>query len=253
MSIWALSDPHLSLGIEGKSMDVFGEEWKDHSAKIFDACNAVIKSHDLLLIPGDISWAMRIPDAIPDLEFIDKLPGTKIISKGNHDYWWPSNKKLSEILPKSILFANHDVIEWNGLSITGVRLWDTPEFSNNAIINFKPNPKENTSKIKDASKDEAIFEKELVRLESSLKLLNQNAYKILLCHYPPLSYSLSDSRASQIIEKYRVNLCVFGHLHNVKKGLTIFGEKNGVNYVLTSGDYLDFKPIYLGKISELTL
>ena len=252
MSIWALSDPHLSLGIEGKNMDVFGEEWANHSKKIFDECSKVIKPCDLLLIPGDISWAMRIPDAMPDLEFIASLPGTKIISKGNHDYWWPSNKKLSEILPKSILFANHEAIEWNGLSITGVRLWDTKEFNNGAIINFKPNPKENTSKIKDLSNDETIFEKELVRLENSLKLLNHDAYKILLCHYPPLPYTLKESRASQIIENYRVNLCVFGHLHNVKKDVPIFGKKNGVNYVLASGDYLDFKPIYLGNISELT-
>jgi predicted phosphohydrolase len=243
MKVWAIGDPHLSCGIEGKKMDVFGSNWESHHLKIYDSCHRLVKDEDLLLIPGDISWALKTEDATKDLEFIASLPGTKIISKGNHDYWWPSNKRLQEILPNRVLSAQNCVVNLANYSIIGVRLWDTDEFNFDEIIDYKPNPKKN-DKIQSTKEDnEKIFQKELVRLENSLKLLDQGKYKILLCHYPPIGLDLKDSRASKLIDQYKVDLCVFGHLHNVKNIPNLFGTKNQTRYVLTSCDYLDFTPI----------
>ena len=243
MKIWAISDPHLSLGIEGKKMDIFGPDWINHDEKIFKNCHEKIHPEDFLLIPGDISWALKTSDAQKDLDFIASLPGTKIICKGNHDYWWPSNKKLKEILPDGIISVQNEVYNTNFFSIVGVRLWDDYEFNFDEIIDYKPNPKKNESKITTKEESEKIFEKELVKLENALKLLDPKKYKILLCHYPPLRHDLKDSRASHLIEKYQVDLCVFGHLHNVKNIHPLFGEKKGTKYVLASCDYLNFDPI----------
>ena len=247
MKIWALADPHLALGIEGKKMDIFGPNWIDHAQKMYDNCHQVISQEDLLLIPGDISWALKTDDAKKDLEFIASLPGKKIISKGNHDYWWPSTKKLKEILPAGVYSAQNEVINIEDVSIVGVRLWDTQEFNFDTIIDFKPNPKKNEKAALEAEDNEKIFQKELVRLENGLKLLDQSKYKILLCHYPPLGCDMSDSQASLIIDRYKVNLCVFGHLHNVKPIYPLFGKKNHTEYVLSSCDYLDFKPILINR------
>lgn len=243
MKIWALADPHLSLGIEGKKMDIFGENWINHPDKIKASCDNVIAPSDLLLIPGDLSWAMRADEAKVDLDFIASLPGIKIVCKGNHDYWWPSNKKLKEILPPSIHSVQNSVLNIGEFSIVGVRLWDNYEVKFDSIIDYKPNPKKNENAVLNEDEAERIFQKELIKLEAALKLLDQTKFKILLCHYPPVNIDLADSRASKLIEQYNVDLCVFGHLHNVKKERAIFGRKNNTTYVLASCDYLDFKPI----------
>ena len=111
MKVWALADPHLSFGTPNKSMDVFGEKWHDHEAKIVQNCQELVSPEDLLLIAGDISWAKHIEEVKPDLEWVASLPGTKVISKGNHDYWWPYNKKIEAILPPSVHFVNKSAID----------------------------------------------------------------------------------------------------------------------------------------------
>ena len=102
MNIWAIGDLHLSFGVPDKSMDIFGPAWKDHAKQIEESWHRLIRPEDLVLIPGDISWAMRIEDAILDLQWIDRLSGTKLLLKGNHDYWWGSLKKIAAILPPSL-------------------------------------------------------------------------------------------------------------------------------------------------------
>ncbi len=247
MKIWALGDPHLSLGIEGKKMDIFGENWIDHAQQMYDHCHQLIADEDVLLIPGDISWALKTQDAQKDLDFIGSLPGKKVISKGNHDYWWPSTKKLKSILPQGVFSSQNEVINIEDLSIVGVKLWDNQEFNFDQIINFKPNPKKNEKSSRDLEENEQIFIKELLRLDQALQLLDQTKYKILMCHYPPIGCDMHDSRASKLIDHYQVDLCVFGHLHNVKPSPRLFGKKNHTTYVLSSCDYLGFKPVLINR------
>jgi predicted phosphohydrolase len=223
-------------------MDIFGKEWVGWTQKIEENWKAKITKDDLVLIAGDISWAMRIEEAIPDLEWIDSLPGTKVMIRGNHDYWWQSKSKVEKILPPSIRIIQNNAFDWNDVSIAGARLWDTPEFNFNEFVLVKegkepPAPSGNEDK-------EKIYARELGRLETSLQKLNKSAKtKICMTHYPPIGADLAPSRVSQLLEKYGVECCVFGHLHSLREGIELFGEKRGVRYLLTSCDYLSFDPI----------
>jgi predicted phosphohydrolase len=248
MTIWVLADLHLSFGVPDKKMDVFGNQWKDHPEKIKNNWLQLIKKEDLVLLPGDISWAMHPEDAKIDLDWIHELPGTKVMIRGNHDYWWSSLKKIEKILPPSIHLIQNNVFTWNHVIIGGARLWDTPEYSFGEYIDYINNPRENKlTKVEDPKEMEKIFERELGRLDNSLKEMSKSSssIRIAMTHYPPISADLQPSRASAILEKYGITHCVFGHLHNVKSGALPFGVKDGVQYVLTSGDYLNFVPVKL--------
>ncbi len=243
MSIWALSDPHLEFSTSNKSMEVFGPMWADYTNRIQKHWKNLVKENDLMLIPGDISWAMKFDAALIDLNWINNLPGTKIILKGNHDYWWPSASKLKSSLPPSIQFIQNNVYNWNGVSIGGSRLWDSDEYSFNEIIEFQENPHARKI-VQDKKLTDKIFLRELERLKLSLKQLDQNAkLRITLTHYPPIGLKLEHSRVSKILEEYNIDYCVFGHLHSIKPNRELFGEKNGVKYILSSSDYLEFVPI----------
>lgn len=247
MSVWALADFHLSFGMPNKSMEVFGSPWHDWTKKIKNSCEALIQKEDLLLIAGDISWANKLEEALPDLEWIAALPGTKLLLKGNHDYWWPSKAKLKTILPASIYFIHNDTFHWNDVSIGGARLWDTPEFNFNSLVEVKENPlatKEMKS-YEDLLKENAkIFERELQRLQMSLDQLSPKAtHRIAMTHYPPIGLDLAPSTASKILDAYHIDCCVFGHLHNLNTKKNLFGKSNKTSYHLTSCDYLDFTPI----------
>lgn len=250
MAIWALSDLHLALSVPEKNMEAFGAPWKNYMERIQANWKESVGVDDLVLIPGDICWAKRLEEAKIDLEWIDQLPGTKVLLKGNHDYWWPSSKRLRDALPPSIHFVYNNVFDWNDVSIGGARLWDTPEFNFDPIIMKVENPFETPKSDEDRAKEKElavkIYERELERLKLSLSQLNQSArLRIAMTHYPPIGNDLIESRASKILEMYNVNICVFGHLHNVKKEKPLFGEKNQVLYLLTSADYLGFDPIML--------
>lgn len=244
MSIWGIADLHLAFGAPEKKMDVFGGRWIDYTDKINTHWHEAVKPDDLVLVPGDISWALHTEDALPDLEWIDKLPGTKVILRGNHDYWWNSLKKIEKILPPSIHLLQNNSFKWKNVSIAGARLWDTPEYSFQNLIEYIENPRAKQLTDIDHNKDEAekIFLRELGRLELSLKSLpNDLSVRIAMTHYPPIGNDLQPSRVSKLLEKYKISQCVFGHLHNVKDRPT-FGTSNGIRYILTSADYLDFKP-----------
>lgn len=244
--IWAIADLHLSFGVPGKEMDVFGPQWAGYTDKVVKNWNSLITPDDLVLIPGDISWAMHPEEAKPDLDWIAALPGTKVILRGNHDYWWTSLSKIEKVLPPSIHLIQNNAYNWHGFSIGGARLWDTSEYSFNNYIDYQQNPRAKplTERDKDPMEAERIFQRELGRLELSLKCLAKDAHtRIAMTHYPPIGADLKDSRASKLLEKYNVKACVFGHLHNVKQGLPMFGTKNGIQYSLTSCDYLNFIPI----------
>lgn len=245
-SVWAIADLHLSFGVKEKTMGIFGEEWVNWTGKIQTHWSQLISADDLVLIPGDISWAMHQEDVVPDLEWIDQLPGTKVMIRGNHDYWWGSKKKVANLLPPSLHIVQNNAFNFQNISVAGVRLWDTPEYNFNDYIILKENKKANTltKHAADPEHDEKIFVRDLSRLEMSLKELDRNAsHRIVMTHYPPIGADLADSRTSQLLEKYDVDICVFGHLHSLKPNSLPFGEKNGIQYHLTSCDYLDFKPL----------
>lgn len=249
MSIWAIADLHLSFGVPHKEMDVFGSQWHHHAQKIEENWRASIKEDDLVLIPGDISWALRLEEVVADLNWIDRLPGTKLMLKGNHDFWWSSLSKIAKILPPSIHLLQNNAFHWQNVGVAGTRLWDSPEYHFGAYIEMqerkeiKSKPMEEPSSPEEAEK---IFQRELIRLEMSLKELRpEDALRIVMTHYPPIGGDLQDSQVSRLLQKYNIQICVFGHLHNVRKDAPLFGTKEGILYALTACDYLDFRPLLL--------
>lgn len=247
MRIWAIGDLHLSFGVENKSMDVFGPNWESHAEKIAAHWKQTIGPDDLVLIPGDISWAMRLEEAAADLRWIDALPGTKVMIKGNHDYWWGSLKKIAEALPPSIHIIQNNAFHWKEAAIGGARLWDTPEYAFQEFVEFRENPRVKAAAVEELVQEELsqkIFDRELERLKMSLKAMRPDAkIRIAMTHYPPIGADMKPSRAAQILEQNNIQICVFGHLHNIKSGLSLFGERSGIRYILASCDYLRFQPI----------
>lgn len=247
--IWAIADLHLSFGVPNKSMDIFGPKWSNHSEKIKQAWLDVVDPDDLVLIAGDISWATLTEQAEPDLKWIGELPGTKIMIKGNHDYWWGSLKKAKAILPPSCILIQNDSYFCDGVAIGGARLWDVPNLNFSSVIEYRENSKQKEISQNDETADSlVIYQRELLRLESSLKTLNPNANKrIVMTHYPPIGLDMKPTDVSRLLEKYRIDVCVFGHLHNVKPGLALFGRSNGIDYHLTACDFLEhFQPKLIG-------
>ncbi|MGR3973736.1 MAG: metallophosphoesterase [Candidatus Rhabdochlamydia sp.] len=236
MAIWALADLHLAKSTPSKDMAIFGPSWEGYMDRIERNWKTKISSDDLVLLPGDISWAMKLEEARNDLEWIHALPGTKVMIRGNHDYWWDSAKKMKAFLPPSLLFIHNTALQWNQVAIGGSRLWDTPEyhFGNN---DFTP---------KLSLDDLQIFERELMRLKLSLEQMEKSSVlKIAMTHYPPLGLDLQDSRASALLEQFGIDHCVFGHLHHLQPQTPTFGKKKGIDYHLTSADYLEFEPLLL--------
>ncbi len=247
--IWAIADLHLSFGVPNKSMDIFGPRWHDHAERLGKYWRKFVGADDLVLLAGDISWAKHLEEALIDLKWIHTLPGTKVMIRGNHDYWWASKKKLSNVLPPSLHVIHNDTFNWKGVSIGGSRLWDTSEYHFNEFIEFVKGPVI-SKRVKEGDVDaNKIFQRELHRLEMSLKGLQQDAQlRIAMTHYPPIGPSLGASEASRLLEQYNVDICVFGHLHSVPPGTLPFGERKDVRYVLTSCDYIECQPL---KIYEL--
>ena len=251
MKIWAIADLHLSFGDPSKSMDVFGPAWKGHAERIGVAWRDTIGNDDLVLLPGDISWAMKLADAEKDLAWIEALPGTKVMIRGNHDYWWTSKNKVRKALPENMHIIHNDALTLNGVTIGGARLWDTPAYGFRDYIEFKENPtgkkKEKVEETPEAQ--QRIFNRELGRLDLSLKGLDANAdLRIAMTHYPPLDADLNPSEASQILEANKIDICLFGHLHNVRPGTLPMGTARGVRYELVACDYLDCKPLLIAEM-----
>lgn len=245
MPIWALADLHLSLSIPSKDMAVFGPAWDRYMERIADSWQQLVKQQDLVLLPGDISWASSPQEALIDLKWIDTLPGTKVLIKGNHDYWWSSLAKVEAILPPSLHLIQNNAFHWKGIGIAGARLWDSPNYSFERYIDFIPRQKQLTETSQEPpAEKEKIYKRELGRLEASLKqLLPTEKMRLAMTHYPPISATLEPSDASALFERYHVSCCAFGHLHNVRPSPTLFGEKGAVRYLFSACDYVGCTPI----------
>jgi predicted phosphohydrolase len=255
MRIYALSDPHLSLNTPNKEMDRFGPEWANHHLKIKDTWNQVVAEDDIVLIPGDISWAMRADGARADLDFLANLPGRKVISKGNHDYWWESHRKVRKILPEGMLAIGANAARIENLLVCGTRLWDIPGVSFDDIVEMPPAEKEGEDLPQrtedDIERDRKIYQREIGRLKIALaemekleKGTEDAPTKIVMLHYPPTDSKLSETELTRILEEHGIDHVVFGHLHNVYPDINPkpFGERNGIEYHFTSVDYLGFQP-----------
>lgn len=246
MRIWALSDLHLSISCPDKDMSVFGSIWDNYQQKMALNWDRLIVQEDLVLIAGDISWAMKDVQALPDLEWIHARPGKKVLIKGNHDYWWSSKSKIKKLLPPSLHIIQNDAFNYENISIGGTRLWDSPHFDFSEFTHIIPNKLSKQPQKESTHEDHQIYEREIHRLHLSLEALNPKAeYKIVMTHYPPIDAYAHDSPVSMLLEKYNIHACIFGHLHSLKPEFTFPQEKNGIRYFLTSADYINFQPIQI--------
>jgi predicted phosphohydrolase len=234
-------------------MDVFGPEWAGHPEIMAERWRERVAASDLVLLPGDISWAMRLDGALPDLEFLAALPGQKVLIRGNHDYWWAGPSKIRACLPPSVHIIQNDSLDLDGVAVGGSRLWDDPQIRGHSLKVRSPGRKIDIDMAapRPPEENEKIFQRELIRLQLSLSTMNPVArLKIAMVHYPPVGPDLSDSRAAEVIEASGATLCVFGHLHALvpMQEKPLYGARNGVTYALTSCDYLDFTPIELAEV-----
>jgi predicted phosphohydrolase len=256
MKVFALSDPHLALATPGKSMDRFGAQWRDHPAKIERAWRERVGDGDVVLVPGDISWAMTLEQARADLEFLGRLPGTKVLGKGNHDYWWSTISKVRAALPPQTFALQGDAVRIGDLAVCGTRLWDIPGASFHDRIDWTPDAKGEVISAEPAAGEDAeterLYRRELGRLERALqelaRLAGADALRIAALHYPPCDPELHPTEATRALVAGGVRHAVFGHLHAVKRERTPFGMRDGVTYHLASCDWIDFAPILVAEI-----
>ncbi len=225
MRLFAIGDLHLPGGQE-KPMEVFGGHWEGHFARIAEDWRNRVGEDDAVLIPGDISWAMQLRDAVPDLQAIGELPGRKILLKGNHDYWWGGVGQVRRALPEGMQAIQHDAADLGELVVCGSRGWSYP----NAETALTP-------------EDERIFSRELLRLEMALDAAAKMAAGrpiLVMMHFPPLYPQDRDTPFTALLEKYPVDTVVYGHLHGAGIRAGFNGEHHGVRYQLVSCDSLDF-------------
>lgn len=221
--IYALADLHLDY-TEDKSMEVFGDLWKNYQERIFKNWETLINDEDTVLIPGDISWAMSLEDAYTDLKRIDDLKGKKIMLRGNHDYWWSSLNKLKNLDLKTISFLQNDSFTVENHRICGTRGWVSRD------------------SFKFSEHDEKIFKRELLRLKNSLEYNKDDNEIIVMLHYPPLTSKKTLNEFFTLAKDYNVKYLVYGHLHGEGHTQIVEGDFENINVKCVAGDYIDFKP-----------
>ena len=228
MKIYAISDLHISTNTN-KPMDVFGGNWVGYMDKIREDWNKKVTDEDLVLIGGDISWAMNIEDAKKDIESFADLKGKKVLIKGNHDYWWSGIGKVRDMLPPNFYALQNDSIRFNGVVICGSRCWSVPG---------SPDFKE---------QDRKIYLREIERLKLSFKAvekIKQEGDKLIaLVHYPPFNVHREDSGFTEIFKENKVDYVIYGHLHGKNVRADKLVVKDGIKYYLTSCDKVDNKLI----------
>lgn len=225
MAIYTISDLHLSFSMD-KPMDIFGVNWEKHEKKIEKNWINKVKEEDLVILPGDFSWAMHIEDAKEDFEYLNRLPGTKLLLKGNHDYWWDTLKKNREFLDenniKNVDFLYNNSYFWEDKIIAGTRGWSEQE----------ENP-------------EKMIRRENIRLELSLQdgIARHGSNKdIIVCmHYPPFNmYEKSELNFIKTMKKYNVKKCIYGHIHGEATKEAKQGKIDGIEFIMASSDYTNF-------------
>lgn len=221
MRIFAISDLHLSTTAP-KPMDIFGTGWTDYMEKIIADWKEKVTADDVVLIAGDISWAMQLEDALIDLNLLKDLPGKKVFIRGNHDYWWKSLSKIRQSLPPDFYVLQNDCLRLSNLLILGSRGWTvegTPDFT---------------------EEDKKLYLRERERLRLALncmqKMRTPEDKVIAMIHFPPFNVRRDDSLYTDLFKEYGVDAVVYGHLHgkDCKADKKVF--KDGITYYLTSCD-----------------
>ena len=226
MAIYTIADLHFSFSTD-KPMDIFGTNWENYEEKIKEDWLKKVKKEDYIILPGDFSWAMYLEETVKDFEFINQLPGKKILLKGNHDYWWTTVTNMRKFL-KENNFANIDFLHNNSFEIenkiiVGTRGWILSE----------------------DLEDKRLTKREADRLELSIsngiKEYGNEKEIIAFMHYPPITKNYQNTEYIEVLKKYNIKKCYYGHLHSISIQDALEGIIDGIEYKLVSSDGVDFK------------
>ena len=227
MRVLAIGDPHLSSS-QPKPMDIFGPGWQGHPEAFFQGWREVVRQDDLVLVPGDISWALKLEDALPDLEALGALPGHKVLLRGNHDYWWPSASRLREVLPAGMQAVQNDAVRVGEFVIAGSRGWTCPG-----------------SRVF-TDQDRKIYDRELQRLRLSLdaaRALGEGRLLVML-HFPPTNAAGDRSEVIDLLGEYSPEAVVYGHVHGEAADAQP-AAPHGLPLHFVAADALSFRPLLL--------
>lgn len=229
MALYAIGDLHLCLGAP-KPMDIFGGAWVGYMEKLRQGMS-VIGPEDTTVLMGDLSWALDLPSAQADFAWMQRIPGRKVLLKGNHDYWWSTAAKFGKFCKENgftqMELLNNNCCFYEDYAICGTRGWFFEE-------------------EKSGAHDEKVFRRELMRLEASLKAAGDRE-RLVFLHYPPRYKGYTCQEILDLLEKYGVRQCFYGHLHGASHKLAMEGLWDGVYYRLLSADYLNFQPYMVIK------
>lgn len=225
MSLFAIGDLHLSLGVPSKPMDIFGG-WKNYQQLIEENWLANISADDTVVLAGDLSWGMSLEQSDADFAFVHRMPGRKIILKGNHDYWWNSLRKMQNFFDEkgydslNILHNNH--IAYGEYGICGTRGW----------VSMSGEPA-----------DAKVLAREVQRLEVSIKsALDESLCPLVFLHYPPIYGNSCNYDLLEILHKYKIQNCYYGHVHGKGHNHAFQGMYEETKMEMISSDYLHFIP-----------
>lgn len=228
MALYAIGDLHLSFGVD-KPMDVFGGAWNGYVEKLKEGLK-VIGPEDTTVLLGDLTWGIDMQQAREDFAFINAIPGRKLIIKGNHDYWWTTATKFYKFCEENgfsnMFILNNNAYEYEEIALCGTRGWF---FEENAA---------------EGSHNDKVFKRELIRLETSLQAAGDRL-KICFLHYPPRYRGYECPEILELLKKYDVRQCCYGHLHGESHKLAIEGLYDGVEFRLCAADFINFTPIRL--------
>ncbi len=249
MALYTISDLHLSVAA-GKPMDIFGAQWHDHAALLAENWTHIVRPGDTVVLAGDHSWGLKEAEYVPDLEFINALPGRKILTKGNHDLWWATASKLRKLTEKygldTLTFMQGNAVFLNtgtdpaseneGLIICATRGWKCPGDSDYSV-----------------SVDGPIYRRETMRLAAAIEAARrlrratgrENAEIVVFLHFPPFGAGVHSTEFTEILEGNGIRRCFYGHLHGIRPGAQPVYEEGQCRYTLVSSDHLGFTPLLI--------
>lgn len=230
MRVFAIGDLHLP-GRQDKPMDIFGGRWTDHPERIAAAWRERVGPGDVVLMPGDLSWAMTLDEAADDLAYLGGLPGEVILVRGNHDYWWNAIGKVRKALPPGVKAIQNDCVKIGEIAVCGTRGWTLP-----GSEGF-------------TEQDEKVYRREIERLKLSLESAVRAGLEpaIVMMHYPPAPRNQAPTGFTELLEAYGVKLCVYGHLHGEAQRGALSGLVRGVRYRLVACDAIGFAPVEVAR------
>jgi predicted phosphohydrolase len=233
MSLFVLSDTHLSLGVN-KPMDVFGYRWNNYKEKLEHGWRTSVGKNDTVVVTGDVSWAMTLNEAKDDLLFLESLPGEKILGRGNHDYWWDTVKKMTAFLDtnnlKTMKFLYNNAHTVGNITVCGSRGWFNDQKAAPGDSDYKK-----------------IVLREASRIDLSLNYAKKSGGEpVVFLHFPPVFKNYLCCEIIEVLHKYNIRRCYYGHIHTLYDIPSSF-EYEGIVFTITSADYLNFTPLYVNS------